>query len=271
MEQLPVDLKVLVLFNVDNFAALYNVIRVSKSMYAAFLCAQNSLLSNTLRKSVDPRILYEALLVRKSAMLPNYELATALDFIKRECLYVPISYAHRAGFPFWPRSEGEGFDRIGERLPYPPVLDRDIPRYPAPGTADFRDLARLLALLEWFTHDLNSTYKLDKAILGRGPLPLYAEEKSRIYRALCRFEIHRSLFRSLHESGQLKESESQPSTWMAPPWEIEESACLRDYLLRRLAVINNLIVTKLQFHKRFEMCYLWSNPDKDCEPEPNRR
>ena len=41
-------------------------------------------------------------------------------------------------------------------------------------------------------------------------MPLYAEEKSRIYRALCRFEIHRNLFSLLHESGQLKESESQP-------------------------------------------------------------
>ena len=74
MEQLPNKVKVLVLFNGNNLVALYNFISVSMSISICGFPMRSEFPAMEYVEEIrrPPRILYEALLVRKSAMRLDY-------------------------------------------------------------------------------------------------------------------------------------------------------------------------------------------------------
>ena len=66
MEHLPCELIICILLTLEDFTDLYNAIRTSRTIYAAFLAARIQILSLTLRWTMPRQLLRHALIIPSS-------------------------------------------------------------------------------------------------------------------------------------------------------------------------------------------------------------
>jgi hypothetical protein len=204
MDTLPTELKLLLLYAISDLSTLYNVIRTCRSIYNAFAGAKSSILSTTLPKTLQSTVLKDAL---------------TLQFVLYT--YKPgVVYAREADFLYARETS----------VVRPMCIEV---RYPHPTSRLFDQVSREHIAAEWLALDICATFMTNHKPLDFETLPPTADEKGRIYRALYQIQILSSLFHKQSSRGERNETWSQ-YLLNHPLWEVEELACIWEYLLHRL-------------------------------------
>ena len=204
MKQLPHDLKICLMKNIDEFSSLWSLIRTSTSMNEAFKVSKKSILSSVIRRALNPELLCDALALHHAASLASREFYRVKGFLER-----------------WT----------------PPC------EYPSPDSLVFNSIARKQALVEWFLRDLCGSmvrrYPYDRPP-GATHQYLGPSEITRVHRAFYRFDLYAILFADqiyfhVDYDDQLDMDETREVYLdRMPPWEIEELTCIHAHLHRRL-------------------------------------
>ncbi|KAI9837644.1 MAG: hypothetical protein M1837_002931 [Sclerophora amabilis] len=220
---LPVELRYLILREVSSPKDLHSLIRASSSFYSTFLSRKSSVLCQVLRNSVHPEVLPLAL-----ACVHASEIA---KLIKDQ-----HNHSTRQN-----------------------IIDflRDHVNPGRPSLGDLRDLAVSIPLsrlwltvdtfisdfgcrsLEAFTDHTSSSFPASDEPFKDLESLLSITERGRLQRAFFRFELYRRLFytpRSHRRSLGLFDKLEQYRLFLSflSPWEIEELACVHQYLVTRL-------------------------------------
>ncbi|MCJ1397543.1 hypothetical protein MMC11_000737 [Xylographa trunciseda] len=217
MDNLPVDLKLTILKSVDDIVSLLALSRTCRTMYALFDSPRNSMLSSVLEHVLPHEIRYEAIAVIKSAKLVNPAKEDVLRFLEEQ---------------LFARSGDAALTEVG--LP---------------------ELARQHILVEWFTHDLCATVKA-RRLLDTGvniePFGLSTTERIRIHRAFYRFQLYCNLF-SITNPRRLEDYYARDAFFARfPTWEVEEFACIQDYLHGRLDIMDEVTLHDLTYACKYE-------------------
>ncbi|MCJ1244087.1 hypothetical protein MMC30_001285 [Trapelia coarctata] len=230
MEQLPAELRIEVLRSIDDFSTLYSFIRVSKSLYSVFSAAKSSILSSVLERSIPIDILTDALAVHSSSLLPVHDDKLTKDFVASR----------------W--------------------LGNSSPTYPPSQSAGFGCLAHFQHIIDWFTNDICKTFARNEPSLGVGSFPVSFEERVRISRAFYRIEIYCNLFKDTRVADDMTvyyTTDDQFELFLShiPPWEVEEVACVHEYLHNKLSVLDEAV---REYEKNKNMDWgFWADIRKD--------
>ncbi|MCJ1387319.1 hypothetical protein MMC18_000161 [Xylographa bjoerkii] len=181
-------------------------------------------------RALPHEIRHEAIAVNKSAKLQNLAQEEVLRFLKKQ---------------LFDRSDKAAVTEVG-----------------------LVELARQHILVEWFTNDLCATVRarrlLDTQIVIE-PFEFSINERIRIHRALYRFQLYYNLFPP--EKSQCVFDYDARDVFFArfPAWEVEEFACIHDYLHGRLDVMDEITLHDLQ------SLFLYQRISDDCENYEQRR
>lgn len=215
LDSLPAELKASILHSAPNISTLQTLVRSSPLYHKVYLDKRKVILSAVLLRDIGPQVLPDALAVHKASQI--------------------------------------GFDGSGLRKDN---VKSFISQYKAergsssPATCDSLDIGTLESLSRLQSVVTRITFDFCKATLSvhsvtreriqpHGDLSI--NEKRRIYRALYRFELFRALFTEPGgiqippESRRCFDSMDQSLLFLSifKVWEVEEVACVRDYIIRR--------------------------------------
>jgi hypothetical protein len=215
LDGLPSELKASILHSAPSIPALQMLVRSSPLYHKVYLDERKVILSAVLLRDIGLQVLPDALAVHKASQI--------------------------------------GFDGSGLRKG---SVKSFISQYKAergsssPATCDPLDigtlesLSRLQSVVAKITSDFCEATLSVHPVTGERTQPhrdLSINEKRRIYRALYRFELFRALFtepRGIQippESRRCFDSMDQSLLFLSifKAWEVEEVACVRDYIIRR--------------------------------------
>ena len=204
MDQLPLDIKVALMLNIDEFTSLWGLIQTSSSTYEAFSAARKTILSAVLRNALGPELLCNALALNYADRITSREYFTVKNYLT-----------------VWASPR----------------------QYPEPDSTGFNGVARRHALVEWCQRDmcLAMAHKVpynqpSDAVPGN----LAPSEIVRVHRAIYRFELYAVLFADkiyphVDYEDQIDMYEARELYLdRLPPWEVEELSCVHAYLHGRL-------------------------------------
>jgi hypothetical protein len=199
MESLPTELKALLLHSVNDFVGLSSLIRTSRSMYKTFKGSKSSILASTLRLSLPTELLREVLAVEFTSQFRSRDV----DFTE-----LPID--------LWPE------DSLCKHY-----------SYPLPTTGAFDKLVRVHLAVEWLTNDLCQEFSKVDSSSDFTTLPLQQTEKVRIHRAFYRLQLLCNMFQ-MNTVNMKWASVRHRFLDDFPLWEVEELACVYEYLQQKL-------------------------------------
>ncbi len=220
LEALHPEIQELIISHLPTVQSLHSLIRASPRFYQVFRSHKKIALSRLLRRQFHAAVLSDALTVVQASQLERPRT--------RENVV-----AFLQGFPLKP-------ERVES------ATSISLP--------DCIALCQLYRKLNFFINDLHQRSTV--LLIQRSPRkvnnpperlamntvlrsPLSDVEAGRLQRAFCRFETFRLLFSSPHstESPLTVPEQAQMFLEAFADWEIEEIACVRDYLVRRLSQV----------------------------------
>jgi hypothetical protein len=215
MEHLPCELIICILLTLEDFTDLYNAIRTSRTIYAAFLAARIQILSLTLRWTMPRQLLRHALIIPSS---------------------VDVSFLQEDSVPTenWLQNY---FYTPSEQFSYP------LPTDPI-----FNKVVRLHVIIQRFTKHFCETIAppVRDGIEARiRPQDLSLDERVRIYRALYRLQLYTNLFPVDMHWRRVSQAWSSFLGQMST-WHEHEIWCMVEYLTRRVSSGNRLSLVKGQ-------------------------
>lgn len=219
LEGLPFEIQSAVLLNIRDIASLKNLIHASPTCHSAYLSQRHAILKRVLFNSIPPDVLYDAF----SAIASSRTLTSNVE------------------------------DRVARVKAFLSEYNENRDTWTSPEHLDLDIVSRLARLHNQVQH---ATKDLCQLAVSSHPFGNQAEqcellsvnESRRFYRAFYRFEIFCTLFRnwknpSDDESLSDASLEDEDSTYeidsmekssrflsLFSPWEVEELACVRDYL-----------------------------------------
>ncbi|MCJ1386753.1 hypothetical protein MMC17_009879 [Xylographa soralifera] len=183
-------------------------------MYAVFDGAKSSILTSILGHVLPYETRHEATAVIKSAKLSKPSKEEVLQFLEKQV-----------------------FDRSSD------------------AAVELSELARQHILVEWFTNDICATVRARRRLdtqVDIEPFELSFNGRIRIQRALYRLQLYCNLF-SPRNLQRLEDYDARDAFFTRfPAWEVEEFACIHDYLHRRLDVIDEITLHDLETLFRYE-------------------
>lgn len=215
LDGLPSELKALILHSAPSIPALQTLVRSSPLYHKVYLDERKVILSAVLLRDIGPQVLPDALAVHKASQIGFDGSSLRKDSVKS---FISQYKAER----------GSSSPATCDPL--------DI------GTLE--SLSRLQSVVTKITSDFCEATLSVHPVTGERTQPhrdLSINEKRRIYRALYRFELFRALFtepRGIQippESRRCFDSMDQSLLFLSifKAWEVEEVACVRDYIIRR--------------------------------------
>lgn len=220
LECLPTEIQSAILLNIRDVVSLKTLIHASPRYHSVYLSQRHAILKQVLSNSIHPDVLYDACSAVHSikTMSSNVE-----DQAARVNAFLSEYESNRDG---WTPPEQFDLERVSR-------------------------LARLQLQVQHATEDLYQTafssHPFTGQLLGHGG-PLSLDEIRRLCRAFYRFEIFCNLFRNRRdmtvedklrhssyvdtETVSEMDSREKSSQFLSlfNPWEVEELACVRDFL-----------------------------------------
>lgn len=215
LDGLPAELKALILHSTPNIAALQTLVQSSPLYHRVYLDERKVILSAVLLRDIGPQVLPDALAVHKASQIGFDGSGLRKDSVKS---FISQYKAER---------------------------DSSLPAtYDSLDIETLESLSRLQSVVTKITSDFCKATLSVHPVTGERIQPhgdLSTNEKRRIYRALYRFELFRALFTEpLDIQIPLEfrwcfDSMDQNLLFLSifKVWEIEEVACVRDYIIRR--------------------------------------
>ena len=125
-------------------------------------------------------------------------------------------------------------------------------------TEDISLLCRQHLLVEWFTADLCATVRKRRFLETQVDVEVFdltEDERLRIHMAFYRFKVYCNLFR-IADPDRLELDDVRDAFFKPmPSWEVEEFACIVDYLNEKLAVLDEIACHDLAFPYRYRLAY----------------
>ncbi|KAI9875610.1 MAG: hypothetical protein M1830_008208 [Pleopsidium flavum] len=217
LERLSPELQRLVLLQLPSFQSLHSLIQASPQYYQIFAASKERILSAVIKRIIHPDALPDALAAVRASFFeprgPNRE--TALSFIDSLRHDRKIDHSKK----LLPLSTSISLCQLHRSIEY---LVYDFTQRTSP-------------VLKQYSQSLGLTHH-SEASEGEGP-PLSSIEEARLQRAFYRVELYGHLFYTDPGARESMRALEQAHTFLAefPPWQIEELACIRDYISRRLA------------------------------------
>ena len=220
LEGLPLEIQSAVLLNIRDIASLENLIHASPTCHSAYLSQRHAILNRVLFNSIPPDVLYDAI----SAITSSKTLTSDLE------------------------------DRVVRVKAFLSEYKQNRDSWASPEHLDWASASRLARLQNQVQH---ATEDLCQTAISSYPFtgiqaehyePLSSDESRRFYRAFYRFDLFCTLFRnwktpldeadlsdgSLQDEGSTYELDPMEMSLrffsLFTPWEVEELACVRDYL-----------------------------------------
>ena len=235
LTSLSTELLFEIINQLSSLKDLYALIRASTLFYSTFLSTKSSILSHVLQKAIHPDVLLDALTAARASEIVKLNRSRPHSEDDDELI-------RQGTIEFLNEYKG----RLDENQPAK-LHDQAL----------LIPLCRLCSRVDFFITDFTSK-ALDSL---QKPLPLSyslnpckssseldslntlaslsTTERGRLQRALFRFEIYRKVFHIAEEPRGLDPlfSENEQADTFLPlftPWEIEEFACVNQYLVNRL-------------------------------------
>ncbi|KAL8659434.1 MAG: hypothetical protein Q9202_007139, partial [Teloschistes flavicans] len=210
LEGLSPELQIQIMRQCDSFSDLHSLLRASPHLYQVFRHQKELILSHQVYKPFHPDIIDDAWILAKAAQIPQ------------------PPQKHRAWeFLNTPRHENA---LVKNQMPARMILP----------------LSKLAATIQWFIQDYK-THSISYLAHFVTPLDLQQDEEllysdlsevefGRIQRAFCRFETFRFLFMDSKNEEKRVACSAYAYQYLEVycPDEVEEIACIRDYMIRRL-------------------------------------
>ena len=222
LEGLPVEMQSAILLSIPDIASLRNLIHASPQYHSAYLSQRREVLLRMLFNCINPDVLYDAFFAIRSSKTLTGDIE---DRVRRVDIFLS-EYKDSRETSISP----EHFD-----------------------LESASELAQLQIRVQHAIEDFCQTAFLFSPFTGNQAddcRQLSTNETRRLYRAFCRFEIFCNLFRDRTESpingepsdasraskngiSELDSAEkSSRFLSLFNPWEVEELACVRDYLCK---------------------------------------
>lgn len=206
LETLPLEIVQTILASLDDISSLISAALTGPFLFNALRNAEGSIATEVLTHHLSPALVHDAIIAQKS-----------------------FSYREEA------RSHDQVIELIeryidGLREPSPPPLRWNV--------SDALPLARFHKKIQYLSDGLISTALSKHPVSGK-PEPSHAppskREICRIERALYRLEIYSNLFWN-RISYTIEEGNEQQLAFFSTfsPWENEQLACIRDYIVKAL-------------------------------------
>ena len=215
LDGLPTELKQLILHSAPNILALQALVRSSPVYHKAYLYERRVLLSTVLLRDIGTDVLPDALAVHKAFQIGFDESGGRKDDVRS---FISQYKAERASSS--------------------PIMCDSL------DIQTLKSLSRLQSVVAKIAVDFCKTTLSIHPVTGQR-IPSHAElspnEKRRIYRAFYRFELFRALFSEPRgikippESRRCFDAMDQSLQFLSifKAWEVEELACVRDYIIGR--------------------------------------
>ncbi|KAI9873323.1 MAG: hypothetical protein M1830_000545, partial [Pleopsidium flavum] len=217
LEKLSPELQTLVLLQLPSLQSLHSLIRASPQYYQVFAASKERILSAVIKRIIHPDALPDALAAVKASFFeprgPKRE--TVLSFMESIRHDRKIDHSKK----LLPLSTSISLCQLHRSIEY---LVYDFTQ-------------RTIPILKQYVQTLGLTHR-SEASEGEGP-PISSIEEERLQRAFYRVELYGHLFYTDRDAREGMRALEQAHTFLAefPPWQIEELACIRDYISRRLA------------------------------------
>lgn len=222
LEQLPPELRIRIMLQLNNLASLRSLIFASPSYAATYLQVRQKVLSQVALRQVDDRIYADALAAVRSARLyENPPQGNELHLVCAERTTAFLDEYRHA------RLVGVHSDSLGEWLSCRSITEAI-------------DLIRLLEAVQHVVAEY-SLHVCSKMPQNKRPFHLSEMESLRIHRAMYRFQIYCNFFgrnphmAPIHAGNNRRRAQHPIRRFLPsfPPWEVLEIACVWHYLRGR--------------------------------------
>lgn len=242
LEDVPVEVQQIILHQMPDFSSLQALISASPTYLKAYLGQRHSIVSDILHRSIHPDVLLDAMAIVDALKLPrNYD-----DYVPNLKNFVKQYRTTKASLdvesePLEPSTIDDLWefhllildvtkDFCDYMLSTHPVTGQSLNHYTSLSPNEARRIHRALYRYELFTRLFNK------------PDFYLEEDRARDRRpGLSRLALQRNSIRSL---------DSQDKAWLFFPlfkaWEVEEIACVRDYITHRYDEPYRLCKSELQ-------------------------
>ncbi|MCJ1252805.1 hypothetical protein MMC24_000611 [Lignoscripta atroalba] len=222
LEKLSPELQALVLVQISSIQTLYSIIRASPQYYQVFRDLKERVLSAVLHRSLLPEVLSDALFTIEAS-------CSNIRGSNRESILCFIGRFKTDPIP----------SPTTKTIPLPTSISLCQLHH----TVDFfvRDFSRnITTAMDHCCLSLGLTQESATTPVSRaGHLPLSTVEEGRIQRAFYHLELYAHLFFIKPNENEELSAVEQARLFLAefPSWQIDELACVSDYLLRRLGAV----------------------------------
>ncbi|KAL8787531.1 MAG: hypothetical protein Q9213_002189 [Squamulea squamosa] len=211
LETLTPEIQAQILRNIDSVPAFFSLLRASPRLYQVFRDRKEYLLTQLAFNQFHPEIVEDVWTMAKALQIPQ------------------------------PATKSHIHDIISDFM----LVDEDHQQHSIP-TSTTAPLCKIGMTIAWFVEDYRRSSLQLLADLGTHmdiqqdtsvlQSDLSVTEKGRIQRALCRFVTFCCLFATPEGDGDERAHYRQNRRYLLlyTPDDVEEIACIRDYLFRRL-------------------------------------
>ena len=229
LEDVPVEIQQIILHQMPDFSTLQALISTSPAYLRAYLSQRHSIMSDILHRSIHPNVLLDAMAIVDALKLSrNYD-----DYVPNLKAFVEQHKTTRASLgidlePLKSRTTEELWefhllvldvtkDFCDYALSTHPVTGQSLDHYTSLSPNEVRRIHRAFYRYELFTRLFHEPdfYREEQRVRDRRP-------------GRCPLALQRNSIRSL---------DSQDQSWLFFPlfkaWEVEEIACVRDYITHR--------------------------------------
>jgi len=220
LEKLSPELQILILLQLPSTQSLYSLIRASPQYYQVFLTWKERILSAVVGRMVIPHVLPDAIAAVGASHLeprgPGRE--TVVSSIESFQYDRKIDHSKK----LLPLATSVSLCQLHRSVEY---FVNDYTR-------------RTTAALKQYCQSTGLTHRSEITQTPEGQhVPLSSIEEGRLHRAFYRLELYGRLFYRKPFTEKKLSALEQAHIFLAefPPWEVEELACIRDYILLRLA------------------------------------
>ena len=217
LESLPTEIQILILLQISTLKDLQSLIHASAHFYAAFRLSKAEVLSAVLRRIIHPSAISDALSAVTAERfeherIDKEQITHFLDYFKTVHDVTRVI----------PLSKSISLCQLHESVDY--FVQRCSKQW--------------LSVLQDRSWALEPSLDLEDR---SKPKPLSFIEEARLQRALYRFEFYCRIYQSLDAlySRPVFDATNQSRDFLAlfPHWQIEELACVRDYVYQQLRFI----------------------------------
>ena len=246
LEDIPVEIQQIILHQMPNFSTLQALISASPACLRAYLSQRHSIMSDVLHRCIHPDVLLDAMTIVDALKLSrNYE-----DYVPNLKAFVKQYRTTRASLdvdlePLEPNTAGQLWefhllvldvtkDFCDYALSTHPVTGQSMDHYTSLSPNEVRRIHRAFYRYELFTrlfHEPDFYLEEQDHMRDRRP-------------GLSRLALQRKSIRSLDNQ------DNQDRSWLFFPlfkaWEVEEIACVRDYITHRYDELYRVCKSEVQ-------------------------